>query len=217
MFELGEHTGEFHSGFRIPCNFCSDIYPTKEGLKEHEIEVHNKTTDINVDITQMDIEYGGQTHIESFKCKFCDQIFSRQHQLMKHNREIHKDSFSACWNFQAGLCIFHDDCWFNHDMNLKRGTQNFDCIKCENIFKTKAELSKHMKSNHIELVSTCRNYVQGKCEYDKACWFVHDPTDRIINTNEENEKLIGDDRILLKRLVEMVEKLNKRVVDIEKS
>ena len=67
-----------------------------------------------------------------------------------------------------------------------------------------------MKSNHIELVSTCRNYVQGKCEYDMACWFVHGPTDRM-NTNEGNEKLIGEDRILLKRLVEMVEKLTKRV------
>ena len=39
-----------------------------------------------------------------------------------------------------------------------------------------------------------------------TCWFVHGPRDRIINTNEGNEKLIGEDRILQKRLVEMIEK-----------
>ena len=33
----------------------------------------------------------------------------------------------------------------------------------------------------------------------------------------ENEKLIDEDRIVLKKLVEMVEKLTKRVVDIETS
>ena len=71
-----------------------------------------------------------------------------------------------------------------------------------------------MKFNHSELVSTCKNYVQGTCEYDDACWFVHGPGD-IKSANEENENLIGEDRLLLKKLVEMVEKLTKRVIEIE--
>ena len=50
-----------------------------------------------------------------------------------------------------------------------------------------------------------------------ACWFVHGPTDRIISMKEVNEKIIDEDRIVLKKLVEMVEKLTKRVVDIETS
>ena len=29
LYELGEHVGESHSGLRIPCNFCPDIYTSK--------------------------------------------------------------------------------------------------------------------------------------------------------------------------------------------
>ena len=41
LYELGEHVGESHSGFRIPCNFCPDIYTSKEELEDHVTEVHN--------------------------------------------------------------------------------------------------------------------------------------------------------------------------------
>ena len=63
-----------------------------------------------------------------------------------------------------------------------------------------------MKLHHAESVSTCRNYVKGKCEYDSACWFVHVSEGRN-NKIEVNEKLIGEDRLVLKRFVQMVEQV----------
>ena len=41
LYELGEHVGDFHTGLRIPCNFCAYIYVTKKELEKHEEEVHN--------------------------------------------------------------------------------------------------------------------------------------------------------------------------------
>ena len=40
LYDLGEHMGELHSGFKIPCNSCSDIFSTPESLKEHNTEIH---------------------------------------------------------------------------------------------------------------------------------------------------------------------------------
>ena len=82
-----------------------------------------------------------------------------------------------------------------------------NCNTCESLFRTKAELAKHMKLQHKESVSTCRNYIEGKCEHDDtACWFVHGSEDK---NDEVNEKLICEDRLFLERLVQMVEKLTK--------
>ena len=48
----------------------------------------------------------------------------------------------------------------------------------------------------------------GNCVYgDQMCWFIHE------NKNEENDNT--EDNSLSKRLVEMVEKLTKRVIEIE--
>ena len=54
----------------------------------------------------------------------------------------------------------------------------------------------------------CKQNETGHCVYgDKMCWFIHE------NKIEENDNT--EDNSLLKRLVEMVEKLTKRVIEIE--
>ena len=47
LYELGEHVGESHSGLRIPCYFCPDIYTSKEELEDHVTEVHNDFEEAN--------------------------------------------------------------------------------------------------------------------------------------------------------------------------
>ena len=158
LYELGEHVGEFHSGHRIPCDFCDNIYLTKKELKDHEIKEHtaNISRDVNTHSPYLSVDEGkeskDQRHNEMSSCKFCDKRFQNKKDLMKHNKEKHLETLSSCWNFEAGSCEFEDNCWFKHD----------------------------------------------KIEVDK-----------------ENENLNNEDRLLLKRLVEMVEKLTKRVIEIE--
>ena len=48
LYELGEHDGEYHPVLRIPCNFCPDIFTSKEELEEHVKEVHNHFEDENL-------------------------------------------------------------------------------------------------------------------------------------------------------------------------
>ena len=148
------HVGEFHSGHRIPCDFCDNIYLTKKELKDHENKEH--TANVNTHSPYLSEDEGkvskDQRHNEMSKCKFCDKRFQNKKELMKHNKEKHLETLSSCWNFEAGSCDFEDNCWFKHD----------------------------------------------KIEVDK-----------------ENENLNNEDRLLLKRLVEMVEKLTKRVIEIE--
>ena len=44
LYKLGEHTGEFYTGLKIPWDFCSNIYVDKETLMKHEINEHKESS-----------------------------------------------------------------------------------------------------------------------------------------------------------------------------
>ena len=210
LFELGEHVGEFHTGLRIPCNFCSDIYTTMKCLRKHEKEVHEEATILNQP------EFGDQISREVIKCKFCNDVFKDKCELMKHSREDHKDKIALCWNFQAGYCQYQDQCWFSHEINPTKLNQQYNCNSCEEQFTTQAKLSKHQKTHHKETVPHCTKFTKGICSYDnQTCWFVHNSEEEK-NFSENCQKMENEDRILLKNLVDMVEKLMKRVIETDK-
>ena len=85
----------------------------------------------------------------------------------------------------------------------------YKCNFCENQFQTEPELFKHKKNLHAELVPACKNYLRKNCTFENECWFSHK------NKNEEKSLEKNEDRILLERLIIMVEKLTARIVEIE--
>ena len=186
LFELGEHTGEFHTGLRIPCDFCDDIYLTKKELKHHEEEVHTNqqskgtNTEGNVGSpnfsvkqsqSSRDLRYSGM-----FKCKFCDEKFLKRKELMKHNKEEHKETLPNCWHFEDGACKYEDDCWFQHkkrELNQKRDHEMFKCKFCDEALQHRNKLMKHNKEKHEENLRACWNFDSGSCEFGSNCWFKH--------------------------------------------
>ena len=217
LYELGEHTGEFHTGLRIPCDFCSDIYTTKENLTVHEMDVHKG----ELDKRDQENALERNQENESFKCKFCDKMFHFKRELMIHSSHMHKENVAMCWNFQTGWCDYQNDCWFSHEEK----EETIKCNFCETMFSNKADLYKHRKECHTEHVSTCNFYENGTCAYnDQSCWFIHHNEnaskehDNIENNkNEDNESkcIQKEDKFLIKSLIEMVEKLTYRMVQLE--
>ena len=63
----------------------------------------------------------------------------------------------------------------------------------------------HRKLYHAQMVKICRN---DECIYKKDCWFRHEHEEMEINNKEKNENIT-------ERLVNLVEKLNKKVITLE--
>ena len=206
LYELGEHVGESHTGLRIPCDFCSDIYTTKESLEKHEEEIHNQThaskaidSHYNTNsIMNNDEEENQSTNKqgrEIFKCKFCDEEFVGKYHLMMHTRKDHKDKLSICWNHQSE-CKYYPNCWFSHEAIENLHSQQFNCNSCNDLFRTKGELLTHRKKHHPEVVSTCKNILNGQCRYgDEKCWFIHNLGNK--ENNNENEERNNRDKFLI--------------------
>ena len=187
LLELGEHTGEFPTGLRIPCEFCDDIYLTKEEVKHHEIEVHTSqmpkgsnaegslgSPDLCVEESQISRD---QNYSEMLKCKFCDEKFLHKKELMKHNKKKHEETLSKCWDFEAGTCEYKDDCWFKHgkqELSQRRDPDMFKCKFCDKQFLQRKHLMKHNKEKHEEMLKPCWNFKAGTCKFENNCWFKHE-------------------------------------------
>ena len=107
-----------------------------------------------------------------FDCKFCDESFGSLAEVMTHNKLIHTNNVQHCYNFLENICLYGDDCWFLHSESLQVAEPTFKCKFCEQKFRTKNSLMKHMKLLHIQMVSKCKS--ENECKFDpKNCWFVH--------------------------------------------
>ena len=50
----------------------------------------------------------------------------------------------------------------------------FRCNICEESFKDRNELMKHMKTKHINSIQPCEKYRQGRCKRNSDdCWYPH--------------------------------------------
>ena len=189
LYELGEHVGEFHSGLRIPCDFCADIYLTKEELKHHVEEVHSTQlqetacTDSCVGSSIMSVgerkKSTDQKDPEMVKCKFCHKRFLHRKELMKHNKTYHLETVSHCWDYEAGTCDFKDNCWFKHEnreldeIRDQKDPEMFQCKFCDDNFLHRKYLMKHNKEKHKETLKPCWNFEAGACNFKENCWFKH--------------------------------------------
>ena len=129
---------------------------------------------------------------------------------MKHTKKDHSTFVSICWKNQAGDCEFgNNSCWFAHE---KTTNEKIICNNCDSTFKCRPEYLKHRKQRHLEKVPKCTNIMNGECTYGDDCWFNHQ-----VKRNEEEIIEDIEDRVILKKLLDMVEKITERVVNIEKN
>ena len=101
----------------------------------------------------------------------------------------------------------------------KTGTEDdFKCNFCDKNFTTLAQLLKHKKSLHEQVVPACRNYSNGRCTYtNDKCWFKH--CDQNTNENNENEDIINKnenmDQEVIQKLLKMMEKFTYQITEIK--
>ena len=114
----------------------------------------------------------------NFACNICRKPFDIKSDLMYHVKKEHPRSMPFCKYFQKGECNFTDDkCWYTHQME-NIAMKQFKCGICGNVFNTKHEFMAHRRIEHMDQVQQCLNYKNGKCRFDKNCWYIHsDDTD----------------------------------------
>ena len=106
---------------------------------------------------------------------------------MHHTKYIHPDKVQDCLNYIEDFCSFGENCWFNHNELLKISESSFKCNFCENKFKTKLQLMKHKKSNHVTLITQCK-YENKNCRFgSEKCWFIHSENIEKAYENAKNE------------------------------
>ena len=49
----------------------------------------------------------------------------------------------------------------------------FKCHYCGECFENKKCFMEHRKEAHIEKVKPCSYFIEGKCDFDDECWYVH--------------------------------------------
>ena len=89
--------------------------------------------------------------------------------------------------------------------------ESISCNYCDDKFKARAEIMKHMKEKHNEKVSICRYFSAGNCMFgSKKCWYKHDKLE-----NDSNEKVKVDNQELWDKLLSMMEQMTERITLME--
>jgi hypothetical protein len=113
-----------------------------------------------------------------------------------------------------GKCEYGDAlCWFIHEVDSNipfQDATDLKCKKCDNTFKTRLSFMKHRKSEHGDSVPTCRNALNGSCEYGiSKCWFIH--YDSESESEHGNRNINLKDQEFTEKLLNMMEKFTQRI------
>ena len=153
---------------KFRCNFCSDEFGDKGGLKTHRLMLHKNELS----------ESGITGFVKNIPCPYCDRMSSlkshlRGHIFKKHPDKLHlhpeikpkhactpcNESFFAKVDLTAHNALCHGEefeCNFcdmkfkhqatrNSHIELIHNTDTHICEICSNIFKTKSAIKAHMK------------------------------------------------------------------------
>ena len=137
---------------------------------------------------------------------------------MKHKKREHTDRVNNCKKYAEGTCPFDEDsCWYHHTKTGKcSGTKSsdFTCKICDKTYKHITDFMRHRKCAHYHLVPQCFNMSQGKCIFgDEQCWFKHERNEQ--DHNNENIKDIEENQTVTQKMLDMMEKFTKRLMEIE--
>ena len=148
---------------------------------------------------------------------------------MKHRKHEHSDIIKRCKFYRKGICAYEDHiCWFSHNDSVTVGNAQhraeFKCRFCEKIFQDKSEFMLHRKTDHYQIVSKCRDHLQGKCtNSDFECWYKHDDLSFAYETQNEEQNLDFQEGPedhppdMMKRMMDLMEMLMMKVNNLEKS
>ena len=146
--------------------------------------------------------------------------------LMKHRKDDHPDIIKKCKYYCKGNCAIEDKiCWFSHEENNTQQLNDFKCRFCEKTFQEKLDFMMHRKTNHSQIVSKCRDYQLGRCNFSEyECWYKHDEISFTYETeNEANssvfQKAPEDNHPpdMMKKVIDMMEMIMMKVKNLENS
>ena len=131
---------------------------------------------------------------------------------MIHRKREHSNKVAKCIDFNEGTCNFQDTCWFIHELSINQSIPEFNCNFCNNVFKIKSKLMKHIKIEHKEKVEKCRNEKKKCCRYtSNECWFIHENQRNENNENDTTE--IEND--MIKNIFGMMKRFESRILHLE--
>ena len=168
-----------------------------------EVKQVETPEDIEVNLTEKDDEFNCmdcdfQTTSETYlkkhiklkhilNCKICQKEFKDKVSLMQHRKKEHKSLVAPCRKYAVKMCPYIEEtCWWNHN---EKGPEpeKTQCFICGETFKSKGELMRHRKKEHLSIVRQCDRLREGKCGFqDEFCWFRHDNKDQIHNKTSED-------------------------------
>ena len=162
------------------------------------------------------------------ECYTCNKEFTSYWALMNHRKSDHP-STKKCRYFLKNECKFSEDtCWYKHELESKiqekRQLLNFPCNDCEHVFEHRYQLMKHRKIEHIDKVSNCRVFSQGKCKLDEnSCWFGHKEKESEEMEIDEGINELGFHKApektppdQMKTIMDMIKKLSVQVEQLER-
>ena len=180
------------------CNECE--YPAEDiyDLGEHLYEIHTMENESSKD---------------TIACYYCDEQFETKSNLMNHRKKFHIEKVNLCSNFTEGNCHFAEECWYNHSEHIEAKT--YKCSFCEQIFKHRSDFMHHKKKEHSKNVPICKNAVNEICHFGRNnCWFNHGEIETFKgNMNLEHGN--GENKDMIAKLFDMVEKFTQRIVQLE--
>ena len=197
----------------IKCEVCDYVFAEKLDLIRHNMKEHTNEKEKVRQYSCEDCALQGENGIElkkhiqrtrhnpteyNEKCYTCKKEFSSYWHLMNHRKLEHASS-KICRYFKLNKCIFDaSDCWYKHPASSfteKEVDLGHACDKCEKVFESKSDLMKHRKTEHGSVISKCRKFAQGNCDYtDSTCWFSHIEQNENLydNTSNNHETEIKD-------------------------
>ena len=139
--------------------FCGDCDYLADCI--HDFNDHTHSPD---DLSNLDSSL--------FICNFCDESYETLQEVMKHKKNKHTSSVQHCKRFLQNVCFYGDNCWYIHSESFRKSEPSFKCNFCEEKFRTENIFREHMKLQHIQFVSKCKNEIH--CRFGaKKCWFIH--------------------------------------------
>ena len=144
----------------IKCKQCEYVCNEEQELHQHIRLKHTVELDIS---SAMLVE----------KEEECKNTSSRSEDMNRHIQDIHKKRE----NYDCEKCehtCSKVEVTRKHKTLQHLGEGSMKCKTCGEVFNSKPELMRHRKLEHPNTVANCRNYSEGRCNFDdNSCWWHH--------------------------------------------
>ena len=162
---LYSHNKNIHpKGPLLKCEKCEFTCKTKSSLKQHFQNKHEERTKIICGICKkyyVDREslrehmkiHSGSDVLQRIKCDECDYTTISTGRLTRHVKGVHRKIVTKCklCDYQA---TFKENL-LRHMKTFHSKTRNFECYECDEKFKLKGTLKKHIDAKHLQIKQTC--------------------------------------------------------------